>query len=76
MGKLSKQYDDNEKKTNSLCIKSICVEKSSYKITKRLLEELYDNAKKAKQTPYLELLIKDQDNQYYKLSCNVEKITL
>jgi len=61
---------------NHKCIKSVCVDKSSYKITKVLLDELYTNAQKAKQTPYLELLIKDSDNQYYRLSCNVEKVSL
>lgn len=58
------------------CVKSICVDKSSYKLTKILVEELYENATKAKQIPCLELLIKIGDNEYYKLRCNVEKVSL
>jgi len=62
--------------TKQNCVKSVCVEKSSYKITKVLLDELSDNAKKANQAPYLELLLHIKDNEYYQLRCAVEKVKL
>lgn len=58
------------------CVKNICVDKTSYKITKTLLDELYNNAKKAKQEPFLELLIKAENGEYYKLNCKVEKVRI
>ena len=58
------------------CVTSICADKSSYKLTTILLNELFDNAKKAKQEPYLELLIHIKNNEYYKLRCKVEKVKL
>ena len=62
--------------TKQNCVKSVCVDKSSYKITKVLLDELFDNAKKARQSPCLELLIQIKDNNYYQLRCTVEKVQL
>ena len=58
------------------CVTSVCVDKSSYKLTKVLLDELFDNAQKARQNPYLELLIHIKDNEYYQLRCAVEKVKL
>ena len=62
--------------TKQNCVTSICVDKSSYKLTKVLLDELFDNAKKARQEPRLELLIHIKDNEYYQLRCTVEKVQL
>ena len=58
------------------CIKSICVDKKSYKITRVLLEELCTCAKNASQDPYLEILIQDKNDQYFKLRCRVEKVRI
>ena len=65
-----------EKNNNQNCVKSVCVEKSSYKITRVLLNELWEHAQNAKQDPCLELLIKAEDGSYYRLRCSVEKIRL
>jgi len=58
------------------CVASICVDKGSYKLTKILLDELVDKAKKAGQKPSLELLIRIKNNEYYQLRCAVEKVNL
>jgi len=58
------------------CVKSVCVDKSSYKLTRVSLDELFDNANQANQEPYLELLIQIKDNEYYQLRCTVEKVKL
>ena len=58
------------------CVTSVCVDKSSYKLTKTLLDELFDNATEAFQLPYLEVLIQIKDNEYYRLRCAVEKVKL
>ena len=63
-----------KRKNKQNCKKSICIDKTSYKLTRVLLDELYNNSKLAKQDPLLELLILCKDNIYYKLSCKVEKI--
>ena len=65
-----------EKNNNQKCIKSVCVEKSSFKLTRVLLNELYENAHNADQDPCLEILIPAEDGKYYKLSCTVEKVRL
>jgi len=62
--------------TKQDCLKSVCVDKSSYKITKILLDELCDGAEEALQEPYLEIFIKNKDNEYYKLRCKVEKVRM
>ncbi len=64
------------KNSKRKCLKSICVDKNSYKITRVLLNDLYNQAHKAKQDPYFELLIQSENNEYYKLSCYVEKIRI
>jgi len=58
------------------CVKSVCVDKSSYKITRVLLDELWEQAHDAKQDPHLELLIQAEDGSYYRLRCTVEKVRL
>jgi hypothetical protein len=65
-----------KKQNKQTCIKSVCVDKTSYKLTRVLLDELYNNAAKAKQDPCLELLFKIDDKVYYKLRCTVEKVKL
>lgn len=66
--------EKNSNKQN--CVKSVCVDKSSYKISRVLLDELWEQAKDAKQDPCLELLIQAEDGSYYRLRCNVEKVRL
>jgi len=61
---------------NQDCVKSVCVDKSSYKISRILLDELWEHAQSAKQTPHLELLIQAEDGSYYRLRCIVEKVRL
>jgi len=67
-----KQKKNNKQK----CIKSICVDKSAYKITRVLLDDLYNQAYAAKQDPYLEILLQSKDKEYFKLNCKVEKVKL
>jgi len=65
-----------EKNNKQDCVRSVCVDKSSYKITRVLLDELWEQAQSAKQDPHLELLIKAEDGSYYRLRCIVEKVRL
>jgi len=65
-----------KKQNKQTCIKSVCVDKASFKLTRVLLDELYTCALQAKQDPCLELLFQIDEKLYYRLSCKVEKIRL